>query len=113
MGFEQAQIPVQKTEEFEQLRSAIERSLSSAAVERFYSQLQSRSMQVRNFEGIAASGIFEVADATLARSGRTAKELYESLTVSDQAMIREFYLEKIEQVDAKIRQKYKKVYRYY
>ena len=33
MAFEQAQIPVQKAEEFEQLRSAIERIFSSPALE--------------------------------------------------------------------------------
>ncbi|HEX2327874.1 MAG TPA: hypothetical protein VHN74_04075 [Candidatus Angelobacter sp.] len=113
MAFQQAQIPVQKTEEFEQLRSAIERIFASAAVERFYGQLESRKVAAREFERIVVSGLFEVADSTLARSGRTAKELYESLTVSDQALMREFYLEKIEQVDAKVRQKFRKVYQYY
>jgi hypothetical protein len=49
----------------------------------------------------------------LAKSGKPAKALYESLTVSDQALMREFYLEQIEKVDAKVRQKYQKVYRYY
>jgi hypothetical protein len=52
-------------------------------------------------------------DSGLAKSGKSAKALYESLTVSDQALMREFYLERIEKVDTKVRQKYQKVYRYY
>jgi hypothetical protein len=113
MAYEQAQIAVAKTEEFEQLKSALERILGSAAVEKFYSKLQSRSVNVREFEKIAAAGVLEAVDSTLAKSGKTAKQLYESLTVSDQALMREFYLERIEKVDVKIREKYKKVYRYY
>jgi hypothetical protein len=113
MPYQQAQIAVAKTEEFEQLKSALERILGSATVEKFYGKLQSRSVNVREFEKIAGAGILEAVDGTLANSGKTAKQLYESLTVSDQALMREFYLERIEKVDVKIREKYKKVYRYY
>jgi hypothetical protein len=113
MAFQQAPIPVQKTEDFEQLKAAIERVFGSAAVERFYGQLESRSVGVREFEKIVNSGSMEMVDATLARSGKTAKELYESLALSDQALMREFYLEKVEQVDPATRNKYRKVYRYY
>ncbi len=62
---------------------------------------------------LLAWGFWKSVDSTLAKSGKTAKQLYESLTVSDQALMREFYLERIEKVDAKVRQKYQKVYRYY
>ncbi len=60
MAYQQAQIAVTKTEEFEQLKSALERIFSSAAVEKFYSKLQSRSVYVREFEKIASLGILEV-----------------------------------------------------
>jgi hypothetical protein len=113
MSFQQAQIPVQKTEDFEQLKAAIERIFSSAALEELYRRLESKDVRAREFEKIVNSGLLEVVDSTLARSGRTAKERYESLTVSDQALMREYYLERIEQVDGKVRQKYNKVYRYY
>ena len=86
---------------------------SLAALEKFYSKLQSRTVYVREFEKIVDLGILESADSGLAKSGKTAKQLYGSLTVSDQALMREFYLERIEKVDAKVRQKYQKVYRYY
>jgi hypothetical protein len=113
MAYQQAQITVTKTEDFEQLKSALERILGSAAVEKFYSKLQSRSVYVREFEKIAGLGLLEAVDSALAKSGKTARQLYESLTLSDQALMREFYLERIEKVDAKVRQKYQKIYRYY
>jgi hypothetical protein len=111
--YQQAQIPITKTEEFEQLRSALERILAPAAVEKFYRMLAGRTIYVREFEKIAGSGILEELDGALAKSGKTARQLYEALAVSDQALMREFYLERIEQVDKKLREKYKKVYRYY
>ena len=113
MVYEQAQIPVQKAEAFEQLKSALERIFSSAALEKFYRGLKSKSVNAREFEKIAGLGLVEEADAELAASGKTAKQLYDSLALSDQALMREFYLERMEQVDPKIRLKYQKVYRYY
>jgi hypothetical protein len=113
MAFQQAPIAVQKTEDFEQLKAAIERVFGPAAVQKFYGRLESKNVGVREFEKIVNSGLMEMVDATLARSGKTAKELYESLALSDQALMREFYLEKIEQVDPATRNKYRKVYRYY
>ena len=113
MTYQQAQIAVTKTEDFEQLKSALDRVFSSGTVEKFYGKLQSRTVYVREFEKILDLGILESVDSGLAKSGKTAKALYESLTVSDQALMREFYLERIEKVDTKVRQKYQKVYRYY
>jgi len=112
MAYQQAQIAVTKTEEFEQLKSALDRIFGSSA-EKFYGKLQSRTVYVREFEKVLDQGILESVDSGLAKSGKSAKALYESLTVSDQALMREFYLERIEKVDTKVRQKYQKVYRYY
>jgi hypothetical protein len=113
MAYQQAQIAVTKTAEFEQLKSALERIFSSAALEKFYGKLQSRSIAVREFEKVLDLKLLENVDDALAKSGTTAKKLYEALTVSDQALMREFYLEKIERVETKIRQKYQKIYQYY
>ncbi len=41
------------------------------------------------------------------------KQLYEALTVSDQAQMREFYLTTLEEVDLPLREKFSKLYRYY
>jgi hypothetical protein len=113
MAYQQAQIAVTKTEDFEHLKSALERIFGSAAIEKFYSKLQSRTVYVREFEKVVGLGILESVDGALAKSGKTAKQLYESLALSDQALMREFYLERIEKVDAKVRQKYQRIYRYY
>jgi hypothetical protein len=113
MAFQQAQIAVRKTEDFEQLKAAIERVFGATAVGKFYSRLESKAVGAREFEKIVNSGLLELVDATLARSGKTARELWESLELSDQALMREFYLEKLEQVDPAVRHKYRKVYRYY
>ena len=48
----------------------------------------------------------------MAAGARSAKELYSSLALTDQALMREFYLERIEKVDPKLRLKYRKVYEY-
>ena len=113
MSYQQAQIPVAKVKEFEQLRSTLERILAPATVESFYKKLSGRTVYVREFEKLIGSGILEELDGGLKSSGKTARQLYESLALSDQALMREFYLERIEQVDVKIREKYRKVYRYY
>ena len=102
-----------KDRRFRAVEVALDRIFSSAAVEKFYGKLQSRTVYVREFEKILDLGILESVDSGLAKSGKTAKALYESLTVSDQALMREFYLERIEKVDTKVRQKYQKLYRYY
>src|SRR5262245_27275943 len=113
MPYEQAQIPLHRAEDFERLRSAIERIFASPALEKYYGRLQSKGVGAREFEKIAGLGLLEEADETLARSGKSAKQLYEALALSDQALMREFYLERIEKVDPKLRLKYQKVYRYY
>ena len=45
--------------------------------------------------------------------GLNAQQLYQSLPVSDQAQMREFYLSKLEGVDTALRHKFKKLYQYY
>jgi hypothetical protein len=113
MPYEQAQIPVQKAEAFEQLRAALERIFSSAALEKLYRRMESKGVAAREFEKIVGLGLLEKVDAALAGSGKAAKQIYQSLPVSDQALMREFYLERLEKVDAKLRLRYRKVYGYY
>jgi hypothetical protein len=113
MAYEQAQIAVQKAEDFEQLRSAIDRIFSSPALEKFYRRLEAKDVRAREFEKVAALRLLEEADPVLAGCGKSADQIYRSLALSDQALLREFYLERLERVDAKLRLKYQKVYRYY
>jgi len=113
MAFQQAPMQVQKVEEFDQLKSVIERVFAQGVLEKFYRKLQSRDVRVREFEKVLAQRVFEEVDSSLSHSGTTAKQFYGALPVSDQSLIREFYLERIEKVDPRLRQKYQKIYRYY
>jgi hypothetical protein len=113
MAFEQARIPVQKTEEFERLRAAVERAFETGAVGKLLARVQSNGIRVREFEKVLDGKVLEALDSSAARPGQSARQLYDALTLSDQALMREFYLERLEQVDAGIRQKFQKVYQYY
>ncbi len=113
MAFQQAPIQVQKTEEFDQLKAVIDRIFGRGVVEKFYKKLQGRDVRIREFEKVLEQKVFEDVDSGLSQSGRKAEQLYKTLTLSDQSLIREFYLERIEQVDPDLRGKYQKVYRYY
>ena len=111
--FEQAGIRIEKLDEFEQLRSAVERAFAPGAVEGLFRLLRHRGIPIRDFGRVLREKVFEQADATLARSGNTAQGLYNALTVSDQAQMREFYLTALEAVAQPLREKYNKLYRYY
>ncbi|PYP92556.1 MAG: hypothetical protein DMG65_03395 [Candidatus Angelobacter sp. Gp1-AA117] len=113
MAYQQAQIPVQKTEEFEHLRAAIERVFAPGAVEKYFKKLQSADVHIRQFEKVLDERLLEQADPLLDMAGRSGRQLYDSLALSDQALIREFYLERIEQAGPALRAKYQKIYRYY
>ena len=111
--FEQAEIGVEKLEEFEQLRSALERIFSAAAVESYLRLLQRKGVPIRDFDRVLREGLLEQADSALAKSGKSASRWYVALSVGDQAQIREFYLTALEAVDLSLREKFKKLYRYY
>jgi hypothetical protein len=64
-------------------------------------------------EAVLAKGLLEKVDEILAKSGKTAQQFYEALTVSDQAQLREFYLSKIEEIEPALRVKFQKLYSYY
>jgi len=108
--FEQSRFPVQKESEFQQLRNSIERVFAPACVAKFLKRLNKAHIPVRHFEDALADGQFDGVDEQLARSGRTARELYEALTVSDQSLIREFYLTTLEKVDVALRRKFREIY---
>ncbi|HEY6338995.1 MAG TPA: hypothetical protein VIW68_10920 [Candidatus Sulfotelmatobacter sp.] len=110
MGFEQATIKVEKVAEFGKLQSAVEQAFLSGKVERFLKQLDRKGIRVRDFDAILAAGLLEQATGD---SGLSGRQLYQSLPVSDQAQMREFYLSKLESVDIALRHKFKKLYQYY
>jgi hypothetical protein len=111
--FQQAGIRIEKLEEYEQLHSALNRIFAPAAVERFLRLLQRRGVPIRDFPRVLRERLLEKADATLSKSGKRAQQLYDALTTSDQAQMREFYLTTLEAVDQPLRERFNKLYRYY
>ena len=112
-GRQQGVLPVVREKEFEELKSAISRSLSAANVEEFLKRVKKSGNRVRQFDTILAGRVFERVDQELAGSGRTAKAIYGELPVSDQAQIREFYLSKVEEVEPALRTRFQRLYQYY
>jgi len=112
-SFEQAVIKVEKESEFEELKSAIVRAFAPDKVETFLRQLKKQSLRVRDWDAVLAKELLGKIDETLMHSGKTAGQLYEQLTVSDRAQIREFYLFQVEEVDPNLRAKFHKIYQYY
>jgi hypothetical protein len=111
VSFQPTVIRVEKEKEFEELRGAIDRALCPDRIEKFLKRVRRSGARIRDLEVILARGVFEKIDDTLAKLG--AQKLYQSLTISDQAQMREFYLSKIEEVDSAMRTKFQQLYRYY
>jgi len=109
VGFQQAAIRVEREKEFEELRNAINRVFGSDKVENFLRRVRGNDARVRDLETVLARGILERVDPTLER----AQSLYQPLTISDQAQLREFYLSKVEEVEPRLPTKFQQLYRYY
>jgi hypothetical protein len=107
--FERAPIKIEKEQEFARLQAAVQQAFLPEKAERFLKQLDRKGIRVRDFDGVLAQRILE----GFAEAGLDARSLYESLPVSDQAQMREFYLSKLETVDIALRHKFKKLYQYY
>jgi hypothetical protein len=101
--FEQAAFPVQNEQGFQQLSSRIEAAFAPNRADLFLSQVAGKKLRVRQFEEILAKGLL----------GKDAPELYSALPISDQSLIREKYLARIEKVPNDLRQRFLKLYAYY
>ena len=110
MIFEKAAIKIEKAQEFAQLQAVVQQAFLPEKAERFLKQLSRKGIRVRDFDAVLAVKVLEEAAGPLAVR---AQELYQSLTLSDQAQMREFYLSKLEGVDIALRHKFKKLYQYY
>jgi hypothetical protein len=110
-GFQQATIKVENEGVFSELRGAIDRVFTAPQAEKFLRGLKKKGLGVRDFDAVLAGGFIERADAALAKAGKTARGLWESLPLSDQSQVKEFYLVRLEQVDVKWRAKFATVYR--
>ena len=109
MAFVQATIPVENTETFARLKSAVESALSPANVDAYLKALSKAGLRVREFERVLQKSLMEHANG--GRNGDAAT-LYNQLPVSDQGQMREFYLTRIEQVPSEIRTRYRKVFQF-
>ena len=111
--FEQAVIKVEKEAQFAELKAAIERVFAPGAVEKLLKRLDGRGVRIRNFDDVLEQQVIDSVDGSLKKSGKTAKRLYQELTLTDQGQMREFYLSKLEQVEEALRHKFRKVFQYY
>jgi hypothetical protein len=107
--FEQAVIKVQKEQEFAALQASVERVFLPEKVERFLKQLDRKGIRVRDLGAVLKRRVLE----EFADAGLNAQALYDALPVSDQALMRELYLSKLETVEQSLRHKFKKLYQYY
>ena len=71
--------------------------------------MERKSVRVRDFDGVLAKKVLE----SVTGAKVDASQLYQALTLSDQAQMRELYLSKLETVDQALRHKFKKLYQYY
>ena len=107
MGFEQAAIPIEKEQEFQQLRGAIDQVFSPPLDAKFLGSVKSAGINIRQFDRVLAGRLFDKAYPQVGSAGA----LYEALTVTDQGQLREFYLERLERVAPELRHKYSSIYR--
>jgi len=106
VGFEQAAIKVEKTQEFAGLHAAIEQAFLPEKVEQFLKHLDRRGIRIRDLDAVLSQKVLD-------SPGLNSQQLYQSLVLSDQAQIREFYLSKLEGIESGLRHKFKKLYQYY
>jgi hypothetical protein len=101
--FEQAAIAVQDEQGYAELQARIDAAFDAKDVEVFLSRVGRSKLRIRDFEGALRCGLL----------GKEAAAHYKALPVSDQALTREHYLQKVEAVSMELRQRYLKVYAYY
>jgi len=109
MQFAQAPIEVQNQQVFDELKCAIENALVAHADD-FLQLVKSFGLRVREFEKVLNEHVFEQLPG--AKQARTSQEMYLELGASDQGLIREFYLTRIEDIPVALRTKYLKLFRY-
>ena len=109
VGFERAEIKVENEKDFAELTGAIGRVFRPEKVETLLKLVKSKGAKIRDFEKVLAGRIIEKVDASPIKS----RALYEGLSQSDRAQVREIYLSKLEEVNDQLRHKFKSLYQYY
>ena len=109
-GFQQAPIAVHNTEAFIALKQLIDSAFDSPTVEGFLKKVSKADLGIRQFERVLERRLFDESGSGKERS---AWMLYQSLATSDQGLIREHYLTRVEEMDSRLRTKYQQIYRYW
>jgi hypothetical protein len=107
-SFEQAVLKVAREKEFAELRTAIGSAFGPEKVEKLLKRMARQRLRVRDWDSVLARGVLDEG-----QSKASSLSLYESLPLSDQAQIREFYLFRVEEVSPKLRARFHKLYQYY
>jgi hypothetical protein len=100
MKFEQAAIAIKDEQQYARLQALIDAAFDVRNVEVLLSRARRSKLRIRDFDGVLQRGLI----------GKNAAELYTALPLSDQAQIRERYLQLVETVLPELRQRYLKVY---
>ena len=101
--FEQAVFPVQNEQGFQLMSQRIDAAFAANRADLFLASVAGKKLRVREFERVLEKGLL----------GKDGPELYKALPMSDQALIREKYLARIEKVPGELRQRFLKIYAYY
>ena len=109
MQFAQAQIEVRNQQIFDELKRAIENALVARSDD-FLQLVKRFGLRIREFEKVLKEHLFEQLPG--AKQARTSEQMYLDLGASDQGLIREFYLTRIEEIPVELRTKYLKLFRY-
>jgi hypothetical protein len=109
VGFERAGIKIENEKDFAELTGAIGRVFRPEKVVAFLKRVSGKGAKIRDLEKILAGGIIEKVDASAIKS----QALYEGLSQSDRAQVREIFLSKLEEVNDELRHKFKSLYQYY
>ena len=107
-SFEQAVLKVEREKEFAELRTAVGCAFAPEKVEKLLKRMARQRLRVRDWDSVLAAGVLDGG-----QSRASSQSLYDSLPVSDQAQIREFYLFRVEEVSPKLRARFHKLYQYY
>jgi hypothetical protein len=101
--FKQAAIAVQDQPAYARLYALIEAAFKTGDVEVLLSRAARAKLRIRDYEGVLRRGLL----------GIEAVAFHQALPASDQAQIRERYLQLVEAVAMELRQRYFRVYAYY
>jgi len=107
--YTQAPIEVHNKAVFAELQTAVENALVTRADD-FLQVVKRCGLRVRQFEELLERRALEQLPGS--GTSRACAELYRELGQSDQGLLRELYLTKIEEVPVALREKYLKLFRY-